>query len=156
MAPKSKRKKQNQLICDNDRGGRGGSQKSRKVCGHHIWKPPCEFWFHNFGVGCSRVMTLPPPNFNPHPLPGITLRQLSPSVFLPAGGFPTTALMGPDFPFHLGSRTGFLIVLVLVVGVQRTLGNFPSFRTNSESLACGDNIYPPPQHVHRKRTCQIR
>ena len=36
-SPKSRRKKQNQLICDNDRG-RG--QKIRKFCAHHIWKPP--------------------------------------------------------------------------------------------------------------------
>ena len=37
-SPKSKRKEQNQLICDSDKGE--GGQKIRKCCGRHIWKPP--------------------------------------------------------------------------------------------------------------------
>ena len=35
-SPKSRRKEQNQLFCDSDRGGK----KKRKFCGRHIWKPP--------------------------------------------------------------------------------------------------------------------
>ena len=35
-SPKSRQKEQNQLICESDIGG---SQKIRKFCGCHIWKP---------------------------------------------------------------------------------------------------------------------
>ena len=34
-SPKSRRKEQNQLICDSDKGGRGS-----KILRSHIWKPP--------------------------------------------------------------------------------------------------------------------